>query len=604
MANRIKISGTSANSFTVGINGIGNLTANNISITNANISNTITATYFVGDGSRLTGISGGNGNSTYSNTNVVNYYANNTLTSANANLGNTATANFFIGNGSLLTSITGANITGWVPNANNANYLGGVVAANYLQTTGTGSSLTAINGANVTGNVAHATSAYSVAVANVSGIGNIATINKDGNSSNILYGNGVFAAAPSGGGSYGNSNVASYYASNQIIAANASLGNTVVANYFVGNGNQLTGINGSNVTNTVPSANTANIANVAYSVSSANVGGLGNIASINLWSVTNTANIVVLFGNGQFSQAPGTYYGYSGSLYANNAFLGNGVYGNYFSGDGGNLSNINGSNITNSVAYANTANYVSYSNVGGLGNIATINLWGNPSTANNVVLFGNGQFSQAPLTYYGYSSNVWAGNAYFSNVVQANYFVGSGSQLTSIPGANVSGQVPNASVASTVYTNAQPNITSVGTLASLSVTGNISGGNISISTNANVTGTINAGNVVVTNGIRKGARTISAATTLSATDAGGFIELISYGNTYTVTLPDPTAGSGTFYKFWQNTSTSITLATSTGTFAGPAGGGSTTKTLAQATTPYWDVCSDGTNWVIFAIKMA
>jgi len=239
-----------------------------------------------------------------------------------------------------------------------------------------------------------------------------------------------------------------------------------------------------------------------------------------------------------------------------------------------------------------------------LGNIATINLWGNPSTANNVVLFGNGQFSQAPLTYYGYSSNVWAGNAYFSNVVQANYFVGSGSQLTSIPGANVSGQVPNASVASTVYTNAQPNITSVGTLASLSVTGNISGGNISISTNANVTGTINAGNVVVTNGIRKGARTISAATTLSATDAGGFIELISYGNTYTVTLPDPTAGSGTFYKFWQNTSTNITLATSTGTFAGPAGGGSTTKTLAQATTPYWDVCSDGTNWVIFAIKMA
>jgi hypothetical protein len=473
MANRIKISGTTANNFSIGPNGTGNLTANTITITNANISNTVTATYFVGDGSKLTGISGGNGNSTYSN-----------------------------------------------------------------------------------------------------------------------------------------SNVASYYASNQIIAANASLGNTVVANYFVGNGNQLTGINGSNVTNTVPNANIANIANVANYVYYSNVGGLGNIATINLWSVTNTANIVVLFGNGQFSQAPGTYYGYSGSLYANNAFLGNGVYGNYFSGDGGNLSNINGSNVSNTVPnanIANVANYVSYSNVGGLGNIATINLWGNPSTANNVVLFGNGQFSQAPLTYYGYSSNVWAGNAYFSNVVQANYFVGSGSQLTSIPGANVSGQVPNASVASTVYTNAQPNITSVGTLTSLSVTGDISGSNINASSNTNVTGTLNAGNIIVTNGIRKSAKNIASGTTLTASDSGAFIELISYGNTYTVILPDPTTVSGAFYKFWQNTNVSLTLSTSAGNFVGPAVGGgnlSNTKSIASTTTPYWEVCSDGTNWVIFAIKMA
>ena len=40
-----------------------------------------------------------------------------------------------------------------------------------------------------------------------------------------------------------------------------------------------------------------------------------------------------------------------------------------------------------------------------------------------------------------------------------------------VTGANVSGQVANALVAGTVYTAAQPNITSVGTLASLGVTG-------------------------------------------------------------------------------------------------------------------------------------
>ena len=42
----------------------------------------------------------------------------------------------------------------------------------------------------------------------------------------------------------------------------------------------------------------------------------------------------------------------------------------------------------------------------------------------------------------------------------------------------MSGQVSNALVAGTVYTNAQPNITSVGTLSSLTVTGNITSGNV------------------------------------------------------------------------------------------------------------------------------
>lgn len=45
----------------------------------------------------------------------------------------------------------------------------------------------------------------SVALANVSGAGNIASVNLDGNVSNVLYGNGVFATAPSS--SYGDSNV-------------------------------------------------------------------------------------------------------------------------------------------------------------------------------------------------------------------------------------------------------------------------------------------------------------------------------------------------------------------------------------------------------------
>ena len=56
-----------------------------------------------------------------------------------------------------------------------------------------------------------------------------------------------------------------------------------------------------------------------------------------------------------------------------------------------------------------------------------------------------------------------------ANVITANLFSGNGNSLSSLQGPNVVGQVGNALVAGTVYTNAQPNITSVGTLTGLDV---------------------------------------------------------------------------------------------------------------------------------------
>ena len=64
---------------------------------------------------------------------------------------------------------------------------------------------TFVDNLSVVANVANV--AYSVAVANVTGIGNIATINLNGNASTILYGNGTFATAPV---TYNDSNVQSY----------------------------------------------------------------------------------------------------------------------------------------------------------------------------------------------------------------------------------------------------------------------------------------------------------------------------------------------------------------------------------------------------------
>jgi hypothetical protein len=81
--------------------------------------------------------------------------------------------------------------------------------------------------------------------------------------------------------------------------------------------------------------------------------------------------------------------------------------------------------------------------------------------------------------------------------------------------SNITGQVANALVASTVYTNAQPNITSLGTLTSVSVSGNANIGNIGTTTltasgnvtasnfignvTGNITGRANTANTVVNN---------------------------------------------------------------------------------------------------------
>jgi hypothetical protein len=84
-----------------------------------------------------------------------------------------------------------------------------------------------------------------------------------------------------------------------------------------------------------------------------------------------------------------------------------------------------------------------------------------------------------------------------TNTLAVTNIVANGSGLTSLNGANVTGQVGNALVAGTVYTNAQPNITSVGTLSNLSVSGNSSFSNIQ------VTGETNLGsiaNITITGG--------------------------------------------------------------------------------------------------------
>ena len=427
-----------------------------------------------------TGISGSNTQVQYNNAGSFGASANFTFN----NTSNTLTVDKIVANGVGLTNITGANVTGFVPNANVANTA-------YL-----------VDGSNVSGPVAFATVANSVAGANVSGVvananyaayagnvinasqsnitlvGTLANLNVTGNitTGNANLGNLVTANYFSGNGSLltgvaaSSATTAGTVTTNaqpnitsvgtltslsvigNVTSGNASLGNLVTANYFTGNGSLLTAVTGANVTGTVANANYAAYAGNIINAIQSNITQVGTLANL-----TVTANIT-----------------------AGNANLGNLVVANYFTGDGGLLSNISSANITGTVA---NANYASYS-----GNIIN-------AVQSNITQVG----TLANLTV---TANITTGNANLGNLVTSNYFKGNGSLLTSITGANVTGTVAyatyatSAGLATTVTASTQPNITSVGTLSSVTVSGttNLGAvGNITISGGS-------SGYVLATNG--------------------------------------------------------------------------------------------------------
>jgi hypothetical protein len=384
-------------------------------------------------------------------------------------------------------AVAGANVSGSVSQSNYANIANSVSGSNVSGPVAFATTANSVAGANVSGSVSqsnYANIANSVAVANVVGIGNIATINLNGSTTQVLYGNGVFAtlSLPSGNGiSNGTSNVsipvssgnvnttvggvanvlvvtttginvAGYINSTgNITGANASLGNLVTSNYFSGNGSLLTGINGANVS-AVAQSNYSNIANsvsgsnvsgpVAFATTANSVAGANISGSVSQSNYANIANSVAGANvSGQVANAlvSGTVYtaaqpnitsvgtltslSVTGNITAGNVAGGNLISGNYISGNGSLLTSINGANVS-AVAqsnYANIANSVAGANVSG-------------------------------------------------SVSQSNY----ANIANSVAGANVSGTVSSATTAGTVTTAAQPNITSHGSLIGLTVS-NIAG---------------------------------------------------------------------------------------------------------------------------------
>jgi len=256
------------------------------------------------------------------------------------------------------------------------------------------------------------------------------------------------------------------------------------------------------------------------------------------------------------------------------------ITGNYFIGNGSQLTGLpatygNANVAANLAAFANnpistsgniTAGYF-FGNGSGLTDINAANIVGAYGNANVTNFLGNG-FGSNTITTTG---NITSGNLLTGGVVSAtgnvtaNYFIGDGSLLTNITGANVTGTVP---LAQYVTQNAQANITSVGTLTSLSVSGNVDGGNLRTAGVVTATGNINGGNLILPNGGRY---------------YGDFTAATTAGRTaFQTTATGTTAGTNiTVLPGINHTTSNTAFNSSYNLFASPDAGNSTIGSLRQ-----------------------
>jgi len=301
--------------------------------------------------------------------------------------------------------------------------------------------------------------------------------------------------------------------SGNIVIARITANGNITANYFIGNGSQLTGIQ----------ATSANFANYAGNVTVAAQPNITSLGTLTTLSVT---------GN---------------------------VTANYFLGNGAFLTGVGNANYTPLANFANYAGNVTVSsqpNITSLGTLTSLTVSGNANIGNlSATQFVTNLIPSANITYdIGSTSRRWkdlylSGNTIYignttitstSDGISINSGNGNvtANNLTSVPGANVIGQVSNALVSSTVYTNAQPNITSVGTLTTVAVTGNANVGNLLAT--ANIVGSNVTANQYLTalNSNLTGTTSLGGVVTVGALGS-----LTSLGNINFTSAPNVTLGT-------------------------------------------------------------
>jgi len=537
----VSIAGVNGN-VTTSINGTPNVVV--ITTTGQFVRGTISATgdvvagptsYFVGNGSQLTGLP-----ATYTNSNVAAFLAsfgsNPVNTTGNITGGNiislgavTAAGNitgaYIIGNGSQLTGLpptyANSNATALMANfgSNSISTTGNVTSTNVVasQVSATGN-VRAAGIISATGNIV--TTGYFVGnfVGNI--VANITNI--PGPAGAVVYNNGAGNAAATAGLVYTATGpnvltiLGSYSATGNVSAVgNVSGGNlltlgavsatgNVTGAYIIGNGSQLTGLpasyTNSNVT-TLLAAFGSNTILTTGNITSGNTIVTGLISAV---GGINSGTIVLAQGNirggniisNGLITAIGDVFGANlwatGQISATGNLIGNYLQTQLDINAGGNISatNYTGSGVS-VVGNVTAGNVISSGILSVAGNITGNYILGNGSQLVGVSNYSN---SNATTLLAAFGSNtisttgnitsgnlitvgtVTAGNISTTGNVTANYYIGNGSQLTGVVAVGI------------------------GTLASLSVTGNITTGNIINNGSESVTGNITSGNLSVGTG--------------------------------------------------------------------------------------------------------
>ena len=469
------------------------------------------------------------------------------------------TASLFTGNGSGLSNLNSSNLVGNVaaanvalvvsqpaqPNITSVGVLSSLTIGGILQAdlySGNASGLSNINSSNLVGNVAAANAALVVtqpAQPNITSVGVLSSLTVGGILQADLY----------SGNASGLSNINSSNLVGNVAAANVAssvtdpaqpnitsvgvltgltVGGILQADLYSGNASGLSNLNSSNLVGNVAAANVAlvvsqpaqgNITSVGVLSSltvggilqadlySGNASGLSNLNSSNLVGNVAAANVALVVS--QPAQGNITSVGVLSSL-----TVGGILQADLYSGNASGLSNLNSSNLVGNVAAANVATSVTdpaqgnitsvgvlttltvggilqadlYSgNASGLSNLNSSNLVGNVAAAN--VASSVTDPAQGNITSVGVLSSLVV-----SGIINSNLFTGNASGLSNINSSNLIGNVASANVASSVTDPAQGNITSVGTLTSLTVSG-ILNSNLFIG-NASGLSNINSSNLV------------------------------------------------------------------------------------------------------------
>lgn len=502
----------------------GTITSGNILVGNVQTNGQVSAAgnvignYILGNGSQLTGLP-----ATYTNSNVVSllssFGSNSISTTGNV------TANYLVSPGAVIGS--GISTTGNVISQGVVSAVGNIVTNGYFVGTFVG---------NVTGNFVVPGSNTQVIFntnGNADAVGGM-TYNKGSNTftvlgivssqGNVIAGNVVTAGQISatgnvtGGNLTASANVTggniltaglvtatgSINTSSTISATGNIRGGNILSNGIISSSANVSGNNfigtGVSVTGTITAASTVGgvisgaSVSVTGNVSAGNL--IGTIATANQPTITSLGTLTSLSVAGNIQTGNINTVGQisaTGNISGNNLAITNvnaggtivattldsanaSVSGNVIGGNvltGGQVSavgNITGNFILGNVALASglPGNYGD-SNV-----ITLLSAFGNNSISTTGNITANSFIVTGTVVNNGISTT--------GNVI-ANYYLGSA--------LSVSGNVTAASVIGTIATANQSAITTVGTLASLSVTGNITGGNLSVGS-----GTITVGNIV------------------------------------------------------------------------------------------------------------